>query len=66
MNKKDEPRRFESETLGLPPLKMVLVHAETDRRDRRAKKTSVAHKSQKNMEHLKAVVRLIDHLLEEE
>jgi len=66
MNKKDEPRRFESETLGLPPLKMVLVHAETDRRDRRTKKTSVAHKSQKNMEHLKAVVRLIDHLLEEE
>jgi 2-phosphoglycerate kinase len=66
MNIKDEPRRFESETLGLPPLKMVLVHAETDHRDRPTKKTSVVRKSQKNMEHLKAVVRLIDHLMEEE
>jgi hypothetical protein len=66
MNKKDEPRRFESETLGMPPLKMILVHTETDRRDLPAKKTSVTHKSQKHTEHLKAVVRLINHLMEEE
>ena len=66
MNNKDEPRRFESEILGLPPLKMVLVHTETDRRDRPTKKTSVAGKSQKDMEHLKTIVKLIDHLKEEE
>ena len=66
MNKKDEPRRFESETLGLPPLKMILVHADTDRRNRPAKKTAAPQKSLASLENLKAVVRLIDHLSEDE
>ena len=62
----DETRRFESETLGLPPLKMILVHADTERRNRPAKKTSVPRKSQKDLDNLKAVIKLIDHLMENE
>ena len=64
--KQDETRRFESETLGLPPLKMVLVHADTERRNRPAKKLAVSRKSQKDLENLKAVIKLIDHLTETE
>ena len=29
----EEKRTYQSETLGLPPLKMVLVHAENDQRN---------------------------------
>ena len=65
MKKKNEPRRFESETLGLPPLKMVLVHADQEKAKRPAKKTAVPYKSQKDLETLKAVIKLIDHLSEE-
>lgn len=66
MKKQDETRRFESVTLGLPPLKMVLGHADTERRKRAAKKTRASQKSQASLENLKAVIRLIDHLMEEE
>lgn len=65
MTKKDEPRRFESVTLGLPPLKMVLVHAGEEKAKRPAKKTAVPYKSQMQLESLKAVIKLIDHLNEE-
>ncbi|RJP47296.1 MAG: hypothetical protein C4583_16985 [Anaerolineaceae bacterium] len=64
MTKKDETRRFESVTLGLPPLKMVLVHADKERIQRAAKKTVVPRKSQKDLDNLKAVIKLIDHLIE--
>ena len=64
--KQDETRRFESETLGLPPLKMILVHADTERRNRPAKKLAVSRKNQKDLENLKAVIKLIDHLMENE
>jgi hypothetical protein len=66
MTKKDETRRFESVTLGLPPLKMVLVHADGDRPQRPGKKTVVPRKPQKDLENLKAVIRLINHLTEKE
>ena len=62
--KKDETRRFESVTLGLPPLKMVLVHADKERAQRTTKKTAVQRKSQKDLDNLKAVIKLIDHLTE--
>jgi hypothetical protein len=64
MPKKDETRRFESVTLGLPPLKMVLVHTDKERAQRAAKKTVAPHKSQKDLDNLKAVIKLIDHLTE--
>jgi len=44
----DETRRFESVTLGLPPLKMILVHADTERRNRPAKRTTMPYKRQKD------------------
>lgn len=66
MKKQDETRRFESEMMALPPLKMILVHTETDRRDQPAKKTSVPRKSGKDLENLKAIVKLIDHLASED
>ena len=65
MQKKDETRRYESAVLALPPLKMVLVHADQEKAKRPAKKTAVPYKSQKDLENLKAVIKLIDHLSEE-
>ncbi len=64
MTRKDETRRFESVTLGLPPLKMVLVHADKEPVRRAAKKTVMPRKSQKDLDNLKAVIKLIDHLTE--
>ena len=64
MKKQEEPRRFESETLGLPPLKMVLVHTDGEGGDRLAKKDSAPHKIKKNRDNLQAIVKLIDHLIE--
>mgnify|MGYP001605831520 CR=1 FL=1 len=65
MKKQDETRRFESVTLGLPPLKMILVHADKERGNLPAKKVSVQRKSQKDLDNLKAVIKLIDLLSEE-
>ena len=65
MQKKEEPRRFESAALALPPLKMVLVHAGEEKAKRPAKKTAVPYKSQKDLENLKAVIKLIGLLSEE-
>ena len=64
MQKKEETRRFESATLGMPPLKMILVHADKEKA-KPAKKTAVPYKSQKDLENLKAVIKLIDLLSEE-
>lgn len=64
MKKQDKTRRFESVTLGLPPLKMVLVHADAERGNRPAKKTVVPRKTPKDLDNLKAVIKLIDHLTE--
>ena len=63
--KKDETRRFEFETLGMPPLKMVLVHADTERRNRPARKVAAPRKTQKELDNLKAVIKLIDLLSED-
>ena len=63
--KKNETRRFEFETLGMPPLKMVLVHADTERRNRPARKVAAPRKTQKELDNLKAVIKLIDLLSEE-
>ena len=63
--KKDEIRRFEFETLGMPPLKMVLVHADTERRNRPARKVAAPRKTQKELDNLKAVIKLIDLLSED-
>ncbi len=63
MKKKTEPRRFESETLGLPPLKMVLVDTDAIH-DEGLTKTRTLRKLVKNMQYRKAVEKLITHLKE--
>ncbi len=48
-------RTYHAETLGLPPLKMVLVHAENDR-------ANAATKSKKVLTQEEAVMKIIEHL----
>lgn len=66
MDKKEETRRFESEMLALPPLKMVLVYGGAQNAEKSAKKSAALNKSSKRFEEIAAVVRLIDHLTEED
>ena len=66
MDKKEETRRFESEMMALPPLKMYLVNAAEQRADRAAQKPTAPKKPRKRPEEIAAVVRLIDWLSEEE
>jgi len=61
MKKKNEPRRFESETLGLPPLKMVLLNTDALRREGQ-KKTRALRGLGKTARYRAAVERLIQHL----
>jgi hypothetical protein len=63
MKKKDEPRRFESEMLGLPPLKMVLVNTDAIRREGQ-KKARTLRNLGKNSKYRTAVEKLISHLKE--
>lgn len=63
---KKTKRTYQGETLGLPPLKMVLVHAENDRRNAAQKPP------QKKVEMVKTyavthedLIRLIEHLKKE-
>ncbi len=61
MKKKNEPRRFESETLGLPPLKMVLVNTDEIRREGQ-KKTRTLRSLGKTAKYRTVVEKLIKHL----
>jgi hypothetical protein len=51
-------RTYHAETLGLPPLKMVLVHAENDRANAAAKP-----RKKKELTQEEAVMKLIEHLI---
>jgi hypothetical protein len=62
MTRKEETRRYESVTLGLPPLKMIPVETDAESREKPTKKTAVSRETQKDSENLKAVIKLIDHL----
>ena len=50
-------RTYHAETLGLPPLKMVLVHAENDRANAAAKP-----RRRKELTQEEAVMKIIEHL----
>jgi hypothetical protein len=63
MKKKDEPRRFENDMLGMPPLKMVLVNTDALRREGQ-KKARTLRNLGKTAKYRKAVEKLIDHLKE--
>jgi hypothetical protein len=58
---KEESRRFESDVLALPPLRMVLVNTEAIRRDGE-KRARTLRKLVKSSQNRKAVEKLINHL----
>ena len=63
MTKEEKKRTFESEALALPPLRMVLVNAEGDQRERAAKKENKKVDKESKEE---TVLRIIDKLISKE
>ena len=59
--KKKIKRMYQVEMLGLPPLKMVLVHAENDRANAALKPMSKT-KSMRTRSQEEAVMKIIEHL----
>ncbi len=66
MTRKQEIRRFENETLALPPLRMVLLQEGVDRRAVWIKKTDSGGKATRTMNRRQVVLRLIAHLSQKE
>ena len=62
MKTKEETRRFDSVTLGLPPLKMILVNTDEESNGRAAKKTTGQRKTKKELENRQLILKLIEHL----
>ncbi len=63
MTKEEKKRTFESEALALPPLRMVLVNAEGNQRDRTTKKEK---KKVDKASKEDTVLRIIDKLISKE
>jgi hypothetical protein len=63
MAKEEKKRTFESETLALPPLQMVLVNAEKDQRKRSTRRSNKKDDKEFNEE---TVMRIIDKLVAKE
>lgn len=63
MTKEDKKRTFASEVLALPPLRMVLVNAEGNQKDRAAKKENKKVDKESKEE---TVLRIIDKLISKE
>jgi hypothetical protein len=57
-------RTYQSETLGLPPLKMVLVHTDNERANSAARPSRAAprRKPKADKETEEVVLRLIDYI----
>lgn len=60
----EEKRTFQSVTLGLPPLKMVLVHAENERQNKAAQTILEEPEIIEKRKAQKAIKKLIQHLNE--
>ena len=58
-------RTYQSTTLGLPPLKMVLVHADNERQNEAAQTILESAEAKEKREKQKAIVKLIKHLNED-
>jgi hypothetical protein len=59
----EKKRTYQSATLGLPPLQMVLVHAEDERANRTRKPLPKRHpKDTDEMKRMEAIIRLIENL----
>ena len=61
----EETKTYQSETLALPPLKMVLVQAENDRQNEAAQIILESPDAIEKRKKQKAIAKLIDHLNEE-
>ena len=61
----EKKRTYQSTTLGVPPLKMVLVHAKNDRQNKAAQKILESPEAKEKRETQKAIVKLIKHLNDE-
>jgi len=66
MTKKQTVRRFENDTLALPPLRMVLVHAGTQHRVAWVKKSAASGQTWNGLDRRRVVLRLIEHLSQKE
>ena len=58
-------RIYQFETIGLPPLKMVLVHADNERQNEAAQTILESPEAKEKREKQKAIVKLIKHLNDE-
>ena len=56
---------YQSTTLGVPPLKMVLIHAKNDRQNRAAQTILESPEAKDKRETQKAIARLIQYLNDE-
>ena len=61
----EKKHTYQSTTLGLPPLKMVLVHVHNDRQNESARTILESPEAKEKRERQKAIVKLIKHLNEE-
>ena len=59
--KKRIKRTYQAEILGLPPLKMILVHAENDRANAAAQ-PGAKSKTKRPRSEQEAVMKIIEHL----
>ncbi|MCL4528715.1 MAG: hypothetical protein M1282_04810 [Chloroflexi bacterium] len=60
----EEKKMYPSETLGLPPLKMVLVQAENDRQNEASQPILESPEAIEKRRKQKAIAKLIEHLNE--
>jgi hypothetical protein len=60
--KKPIKRTYQAGTLGLPPLTMVLVHAENDRANAAMKQSVAKPGYRRNRTQQEAVIKIIEHL----
>jgi hypothetical protein len=58
-------RTYQSTTLGVPPLKMILVHADNDRQNNAAQTILESPEAKEKREKQKAITKLIKHLNDE-
>ncbi len=61
----EKKRTYQSTTLGVPPLKMVLVHADNYRQNEAAQTILESREAKEKREKQKAITRLIKHLNDE-
>jgi len=61
----EKKHKYQSDTLGLPPLKMVLVHAENERQNATARTILESPKAKEKRKKQQAIRKLIRHLNDE-